>query len=439
MNLLPSEIRAYIIEFLDNSDYLSAILSSKLLHSSVSSLDKQARRDVETCVKYRKYAYLNSFDEEDILVYATIYGQDNIKKFYSSYLRETELLFATANLETLKAVDIDSLDAGSGDFRVTTECMKAAVRYNHKDVISYFFDAYPRLKNICGLQCMATALRYNRNEIYDYLRYEGLSIIYPLQESTIFDILTFDPKIVKEIEAENDSSQNLIFYNYLKNDGNLNFNHNSVKNLKILQPREDAGRFILLKAIEVDYLPVIIWTLNEYRFLCKAYDISRPLREKFVFHLLDSFPEGNYPERLLKKLVILLESQPELIIKVINRYPSLRNLLDERLVKFAVKHPNNSNLIYHLYNLKERTFEETVSIVLITKNKETVSIVLITKNKEMEEYLLSKLGTDKRSIVHAIFSNEKITDFEKRKFLYQYLDTIPTNELLDYVIVKDKK
>lgn len=427
---LPRELIKYIFEHLNDEDYVSTQLTCKHFTTIFSDIEKKAMWDVETAVKYKQDRHLSKFDIFDVECYAYIYNR-----------LELRLYLTSENYTNIRLGNIDKIDWHEGIDNI----LELACQYNVREVvdvalskIEHFLNKYIEIAASHNhLDLAEYLLQCNRGRVFitkvcmrlsEVCTYESFEWIYARYEHVDIDdqcILKLDPRITEEIKVEIKANLEKKF-----NDcsADLKFNHNSVRNVEILQLSNFYIKKLLRNAIYKDYLPLCKWLIKTYNFEVKIENPFKKCDKYFFFSIEHNLAIGNEKE-IAEKVNHMFSYNSDLLIRLFNRFPQLQPYFNdnETLINMARDRDCDVYCFNVIYNLASRTPEDILSCLKSCKDE------------KKKEYLLEEFKRKSQNKLRLLLEvGEGGSDIEKRQLLYSYFDTFSINDLLAYLrIIKN--
>lgn len=406
---LPRELVKYITDFLDNQDYLSTLLASKVFH--LSQIDKQARKEVETCVKYRKDEYLHLHSKEDILFYAYLHKQEDLLEKYSFSEYQEEIIIRAGDLEAFKKM----FSKEYGKPKLTLIC-----KYNQIHLLKYLCEDIYNGHLIPYDIHLATAYDHDHHEIIEYLsrfeelkptkydctvKIDGLLFIHSnLLALTPARIKAHKVSIKQFLEIKINGVSDLSRY--------LSFNEHTIQNLEILQLSYHSLVKILERAMAKNRLNLVKYLVNEINYSPK---IKSDFPPKTFFYLLDL--DQN---RSKKKIIEFLLKNPSQVIRLFNRFPNLKKIITNKvLIDLCEQKKVDRNLFYFLFHLRER------------KSDDILIDLLHCKDKEMCKFLFSELERHNKDFLNSILSNSSMSEERRHDICIKYLNCMSLSKLVE--------
>ena len=405
---LPQEIIKYCLDFLDNQDYLDAILSSKIFYLSLSEKDKEARKDAETCVKYRKDEYLRFHSQKKILTYAYKYQRKNLLEKYSFSNYELEIIVRAGDLETLKKIDVgEKLGA----------VMTIAFKCNHEHIVRFYIENTSGMDRHKLLDGSAIVYERNYRNIIEYLSQTNMIVMNDEgYYARSFHFLTQNPEVTK---IHKDLIKNFIYdRNVTFVWRNMSFSRYAKQNLEILQLDNSTLMKILTPAMIDGKLGVVKYIVSKTNHVP---EIDCDLPPKIFFYLLDLNQNRD------KKIIIsFLLKNPDQIIRFFNRFPNLKSIATQKvLLQIAEEKKIDGNLFYTLFCLSNRSVTDILEILVICNDKEICKFLF----SELERNLKEKF----KDFLRTAILNDYLEEETRRIICMKYLNYTPLTKLMELV------
>ena len=403
LHFLPREIIKYVLDFLDNQDYLDVILSSKIFYSSLSQMDKEARKDAETCVKYRKNEYLPFHSKKEILTYAYKYQRKDLLERYSFCDYEIETIVRAGDLEALKKIDtVQKLDT----------VMTIALKCNHEHIVKFRIENSGGIYQSDLLRYSSIAFERNYQNLIEYLSRIGAVA----GVDKVFNFLTLNPevtKIHKDFTKNHVKDPSVTFVW-----GCMYLNRHTKQNLEILQLDNSILIQILTPAVTNGRLDVLKYIISKTNHI-PGIDCDFP--PKIFFYLLDL--NQNRDEKIILEFLF---RNPDQAIRLFNRFPDLKSIVtNEVLLRICEEKNVNRNLFYFLFRLLERNISDIVMILIECQDKEICQFLF----SELERNLKEKF----KDFLRAAILDISIKEEHRRIICMKYLNYTPLTKLVELV------
>ena len=416
LHFLPREIIKYITDFLDNQDYLSTILSSKIF--SLSEIDKQARKDTEFCVKYHKDEYFHLHSKKDILLYAYKHQRKELIEKYSVLEHEVEIITKLGDLEALKKVNFNR----SATSKRNTA--KLICEHNHTHMLKYIFEDLPPPRPAPHYEHLAIGYENDYHDLVEYMsRFEGNGYYVPSSCTPKIDEVYFrDSRLLTLVPGKTEAHKDSI-KSFLENKINENtffcnrliLNQHTRQNLEILQLSNNAMVKILESAIIGDRLNVVRYLIQKTNYIPEMKYSFTP---KIFFYLLDLDQNRNKEE-----IIQFLFRNPEQVIRLFNRFPNLKSIITVKLLIRFFEERINRNLFCFLFRLSERSNDDIFTILIECKDDEICKFLF----SELERNLKEKF----KDFLKLTLSNSLISEEHRRIICTKYINCMSLTKLIE--------